>query len=74
MLDELDLYRAKKAIRELAKAKGIDEKEMRLEMEKAIEMGFSNPNPSIRQLWNASPFRDVQPSPEEFILWCASQL
>ena len=36
MLDELDLYRAKKAICELAKAKGIDEKEMRLEMEKDV--------------------------------------
>lgn len=74
MLNELDSYRAKKVICDLAKAEGVDEKEIRLEMEKVIEMGYSNPDPSIRKIWNASPFRDVPPSPEEFILWCTSQL
>ena len=33
MFNEFDLYRAKKVIRELANAKGIEEKEMRAEME-----------------------------------------
>ena len=74
MFTELEYYRAKKVIRELARAKGIGEKEMRMEMEKAIEEGFSNPDSSIRKVWEATPFKSNQPSPEEFILWCASQL
>ena len=74
MLSKLDLIRARKAIHELSRTKGIDEKSMRLEMEKAIEAGFSSQDPSIKKVWSASPFRDYRPSPEEFILWCVSQL
>ena len=56
MINEFDLYRAKKVIRELANAKGIEEKEMRAEMEMAIEAGYSNPDPVIRMSWESSPF------------------
>ena len=70
----LELDRAKKAIQKLAKAKGIDEKTMRLEMEKAIEAGSSNPDSSVGKVWEASPFKGNKPSLEEFILWCASRL
>jgi hypothetical protein len=45
-----------------------------MEMEKAIETGFSNQDPTVKKIWRASPFRDNRPSMEEFILWCASQL
>ena len=48
MFSEFDLYRVKKVIRELANAKGIEEKEMRAEMEMTIEAGFSNPDPVIK--------------------------
>ena len=74
MFNEFDLYRAKKVIRELANAKGIEEKEMRAEMEMAIEAGFSNPDPVIRMSWESSPFMGRRPSPEEFILWCTAQI
>ncbi len=74
MFNEMDLYRARKMIQELAKSEGIAEEEMRMEMEKAIETGFSNQDPTVKKIWRASPFRDNRPSLEEFILWCASQL
>ena len=74
MFSELELYRAKKAIRELAKAEGVSEEAIRFEMEQAIDAGFNTPDPSVRKIWKASPFNGAKPSPEEFILWCSMQI
>ena len=74
MFSELELYRAKRIIREMAKANGVSEDEIRAEMNKAIEAGMSDPAPTAQAAWKASPFNGSKPSPEEFILWCASQI
>ena len=50
------------------------EDEIRAEMNKAIEAGMSDPAPTAQAAWKASPFNGSKPSPEEFILWCASQI
>ena len=47
---------------------------MDVEMNKAIEAGMSDPAPTAQAAWKASPFNGSKPSPEEFILWCASQI
>lgn len=44
MFSELELYRAKRIIREMAKTNGVSEDEIRAEMNKAIEAGMSDPN------------------------------
>ena len=74
MFSELELYRAKKVIRELAKANGVSEEVVRSEMEQAIDAGFNSHDPSIEAIWKASPFNGTKPSPEEFILLCAAQI
>lgn len=74
MFSELELYRAKKAIRELAKAGGVSEETIRFEMEQAIDAGFNSPDPTAQKIWKASPFDGAKPSPEEFILWCSMQI
>ncbi len=74
MFSELELYRAKRIIREMAKTNGVSEDEIRAEMNKAIEAGMSNPTPTAQAAWKASPFYGSKPSPEEFMLWCASQI
>ena len=74
MFSELELYRAKRIIREMAKTNGVSEDEIRAEMNKAIEAGMSDPTPTAQAAWKASPFYGSKPSPEEFILWCASQI
>ena len=43
MFSELELYRAKRIIREMAKTNGVSEDEIRAEMNKAIEAGMSDP-------------------------------
>ena len=74
MFSDLELYRARKTIKELARANGVSEADIRAEMNKAIEVGFSAPDSSVRDAWAASPFNSKKPTPEEFILWCASQI
>ena len=74
MFSELELYRAKRIIREMAKTNGVSENEIRAEMNKAIEAGMSDPTPTAKAAWKASPFNGSKPSPEEFILWCAPQI
>ena len=59
MFSELELYRAKRIIREMAKTNGVSE---------------DDPTPTAQAAWKASPFNGSKPSPEEFILWCASQI
>lgn len=74
MFSELEIYRAKKIIRELAKANGVSENDIRSEMEQAIDIGFNNTDPSAEAIWKDSPFDGTKPSPEAFILWCAAQI
>lgn len=72
MLSELELYRVKHILEEMAKANGVSESEIRKEIEAAIEAGFTNTDPEVRAVWEKTPFSNSRPSPEEFILWCAA--
>ena len=74
MFSELELFHAKKAICNLAKQKGVSEDEIRKEMAAAIDAGFSSPDSSAKAVWTKSPFNGSKPSPEEFILWCVTQI
>ncbi len=68
MFSETELFRAKKAIRDLAKQNRVSEDKIREEMTAAIDAGFTNQDPSVKAVWKNSPFNESRPSPEEFIL------
>ena len=74
MFSEIELFRAKKAIRDLAKQNGVSEDKIREEMVAAIDAGFTNTDSSVKAVWKSSPFTENRPSPEEFILWCIKQI
>ena len=74
MFSEIELFRAKKAIRDIARQNEVSEDKIREEMGAAIESGFTNSDPAIRAMWKSSPFAEAMPSPEEFILWCFKQI
>ena len=71
---EIELFKAKKAIHEIAITNGVSEAEVKREMSIAIDSGYYNNDPAIRMLWDRSPFAKRKPTPEEFLLWCASQV
>ena len=53
-----------KSIKEIARKEGIEEKEVRKEMEKAIQAAYLNANPE----WNMVFKENKIPTPEEFII------
>lgn len=61
----MKVKKTKKVISKIAKRKGIGENEVREEMQKAIFMGYMNPE--TRQRWEALFGKGRVPSPEEFI-------
>ena len=68
-----ELKKARKAIRMIAKENGVTEQYVLDEMALAIDSGYNNPDPSVQRYWKYTPFAHCKPSPEEFMIWCASQ-
>ena len=60
-------------IRHIAKREGISEKEVLGEMQKAIDVGYHNPDPAVQAYWSSMPFGG-KPSPQELILYLADQI
>lgn len=69
-----ELKKARKAIRKIAKENGVTEQSVLEEMALAIDSGYNNPDPSVQRYWQSTPFAHRKPSPEEFMIWCASQI
>lgn len=63
---------ANDAIKKIAKKRGIKESEVREEIEKAILIGFINPD--TRYKWNIIFGAGRLPSPEEFIMKIAGMV
>ncbi len=57
----------KKIIDKIAKKEGISRKQVLNEMQKAIDEGFTNPDPQIKAEWAKIPCKGSRPTPEELI-------
>ena len=44
------------------------------EMEKAIDVGFENPDPCVRDFWQQFTYKGERPTPEELILGIVQML
>lgn len=58
--------KVKNLIKKVAKGTGLDEREVREEMEKAILFGYINPQTHTR--WNNIFGEQILPTPEDFIV------
>lgn len=67
----MDIGKAKRAIKNLAKQKGISEKEVRQEIEIAIAEGMKSTEPQARAFWETIPHKGEKPTPEEVIAYIA---
>jgi hypothetical protein len=59
----------KKAISIIAKKDGVSRKQVLIELQKAIDEGFSNPDPAIHAEWTKIPCKGTRPTPEELIIY-----
>ena len=64
----------KRALREIAKREGISTKEVYREMQKAIDAGYSNPDPTIQAAWKEVPVWFGRPRPEDVVRFCAKKV
>lgn len=67
----MNRQQASKVIRKIAKNKGVDESEVREEMNQAIIHGFLNP--ATHNRWIDIFGEDNLPDPEEFIITMSTQ-
>lgn len=70
----MDTAKAKRALKKLAKQKGISEKEIRREIEITIEEAMKSPEPQAQAFWKAIPHKGEQPTPEEVIAYIADMV
>lgn len=60
-------------IRHIAKQEGVSEQEVLDEMQKAIDAGYSNPDPAVQAYWASMPFK-CKPTPQELIVYLAGKV
>lgn len=70
----MDTAKAKKALKKLAKQKGISERAARREIEIAIEEAMKSPEPQAQAFWKSIPHKGEQPTPEEVIAYIADMV
>ena len=64
----------KKTIDIIAKKDGVSIKQVLIELQKAIDEGFSNPDPAIHAEWAKIPCKGTRPTPEELITYEVNKL
>lgn len=64
----------KKALKKIAAKEGISVEEVYREMQIAIDVGFSNPDPAIRAAWKNVPMPYGKPRPEDVVAYCAKRI
>ena len=60
-------------IRHISKQEGISEQEVIDEMQKAIDAGYNNPDPTVQAYWASMPFSG-KPTPQELIVYLAGKI
>jgi DNA polymerase elongation subunit (family B) len=65
--------RGAKAITKLAAEKGISVKEVRREIQIAIDAGMANQDPNVQAYWKKMIESGVKPTPEDVIEYIAKQ-
>ena len=61
-------------LKKTAKEFGVPVSEVRSEIDKAIEIGMSDPDPSVQEKWKSIPCKGDKPTAEELIAWAYSQI
>lgn len=58
----------------VAKQNGVSVDVVKREIQKAIELGMTNPDPKIKAFWNSIPRSGERPTPEEVIGFFAKEM
>ena len=64
----------KAILKKTAKEFGVPVSEVRREIDKAIEIGMSDPDPAVQEKWKTIPCKGDKLTAEELIAWACSQI
>ena len=64
----------KRSLVSVAKQNGVSVDEVKREIQKAIDLGLTNPNSHIQALWKYIPRAGERPTPEEVISFFAKEM
>lgn len=67
----MNISKAKKALKKLAKQKNVSEGTIRREIEIAIAEAMKSPEPQAQAFWKSIPHAGGRPTPEEVIAYIA---
>jgi hypothetical protein len=73
-ISEMELRKAKRAIKTIAQQNGVSEAQVRADMEEAIVAAYNSPDPGAQAEWAKAPFAGRVPTVEEFIMWMSSRV
>lgn len=59
-------------IHQIAKVEGTTEEQVYADMQKAIDAGFDNPDQQVQAAWKKIPLKGIRPTPEDLMVFCAS--
>lgn len=66
--------KANDILAKVAKQHGISRDEVYREIQKAIDVGFDNPDPKVQAEWKKMSIRGERPTPEEVLVYMVKQL
>lgn len=58
----------------IGRREGISPQEVENEIQRAIDMGFDNPDVKVQEEWAKIPFKGKRPTPEEVIEYMYKQI
>ncbi len=69
--EKVNVAKAEKALKQLAKKEGVSVETVRREIEIAITEARKSTDPKARAFWKTVPHKGEQPTPEEVIVYLA---
>lgn len=65
----MKLSKEYKIFQQIALKEGVAVGNVIQEIEKAIDIGISNPDPEVQKIWASIPSRNIKPTPEELVMY-----
>lgn len=70
----MNIKDAKEILKTITEKEGTTVEHVRLEIQRAIDIGFENPNPQIKSYWQSVPHKAERPTPEEVICFIVKKI
>ena len=71
MYSRIEIKKAARNIKRVARQNGVPEEEVRRDMLVAMNAARSNDDPAVKARWETFYYSGSEPTLEEFLVWCS---